>query len=336
MRTLTAARLVRTLLIAIGVGLVAVAAGLLFGTEHISLTTALSDPRSTDATILYVTRLPRVLLALAVGAALAPAGVTFQALLGNPLADPYVLGVSGGAATAGAIAIALGLDAGHLGDWALPAAAFGGALGAIALVFVLGRVRGRLVPHVALLAGVVVNALASAMIVAVRLLVAPGAEHDALSWLTGELTPLPFSRLAALAVYVLLGNLWLWRWASSMNALVAGAESAHALGVHVDRVRRHVFLAASLLVGAAVAFAGPIGFVGILVPHVLRRFIGADHRVLLPVSLLGGAVFLVLSDLLARLSYSLFHTEPTVGVVTALVGAPFFLVALRRGANRPW
>ncbi len=306
------------------------------GTEHIDPRRAFSDPTSTDATILFATRLPRVLLALAVGAALAPAGVTFQALLGNPLADPYVLGVSGGAATAGALAIACGLDRGPLGDWGLPAAAFGGALGSIALVFMLGRVRGRLVPHVALLAGVVVNALASAMIVAVHLLVAPGAEHDALSWLTGELTPLPLMRLLALGLYVLLGNVWLWRWASAMNALCAGAESAHALGVDGDRVRRQLFLAASLLVGAAVAFAGPIGFVGILVPHVLRRFVGADHRLLLPASVVGGAAFLVLSDLLARVSYGLFHTEPTVGVVTALMGAPFFLVALRRGANRPW
>lgn len=303
---------------------------LLVGVEAVDWQRALFEPGSVDAAILLDARLGRVLLGAVVGAALAPAGVAFQALLRNPLADPYVLGVSGGAAVAGTLAIVLGVGGSWLGVWTLPAWAFGGALGAVAAVYAAGRVRGRLVPNVALLAGVVANALAAALVVAIRLLATPGAAHEALYWLTGSLGATDGGRLLVLGVYVLLGLAVLFRLALAMNAFALGDDAAHGVGVDVERARRGVFLAASLLTGAAVAFAGPIGFVGILVPHVLRGILGPDHRLLLPGSALFGGAFLVLADTAARLSFLLLGTEPTVGVITALLGAPFFLVVLRR------
>jgi cobalamin transport system permease protein len=323
-------RLVRVTLASLLALAAAVAAGLAFGVEHVDLRRALADRDSTDATILFGTRVTRVLLGAVVGAALAPAGVAFQALLRNPLADPYVLGVAGGAAVAGTLAIVLGAGAGLLGAWTLPVWAFAGALGSIAVVFAFGRVRGRLVPNVALLCGVVVNALAGALIVAIRLLASPNAAHEALYWLTGTLVSLDPMRLVALAAYVGFGLLALFALALPMNAFSLGDEAAHTVGVDTERARRHIFLAASLLTGAAVAFAGPIGFVGIIVPHTLRGILGPDHRILLPASALCGGAFVVLADLVARLAFLWLGTEPTVGVLTALVGAPFFLVVLRR------
>jgi iron complex transport system permease protein len=317
----------------------AIALGLAVGVEPVHLGRALSDPGSIDATIVFGARLGRVLLGAVIGAALAPAGVAFQALLRNPLADPYVLGVSGGASVAATAALVLSgpLASGLLGALTLPGCAFLGALGSIALVLRLGRVRGRLVPNVALLAGVILNSLASALIVTLRIIASPQAAHQALYWLTGSLAPVPPLRLAALAAYVLgsLGHLYLR--SAPLNALALGDEAAHTVGVDIARARRSVFVAASLLTGAAVAVAGPIGFVGIVVPHLLRLSLGPDHRLLLPAAALLGAAFVVLCDLGARLAFLWLSTEPTVGVVTALCGAPFFLVLLRRrGAERPF
>ncbi len=308
----------------------AVAAGLAFGVEHVDLARAFGDRASTDAAILFGTRVTRVLLGAAVGAALAPAGVAFQALLRNPLADPYVLGVAGGASVMGTLAIVVGAGAGVLGAWTLPVWAFGGALGSIAIVFAFARVRGRLVPNVALLCGVVVNALSGAVIVSIRLISSPHAAHEALYWLTGCLTAIEPARLWSLGAYVLFGLGALFWLAVPMNAFSLGDEAAHTVGVDTERARRRIFLAASLLTGAAVAFAGPIGFVGIIVPHLLRGIVGPDHRVLLPASALCGGAFVVLADLAARLAFLAIGTEPTVGVLTALIGGPFFLVVLRR------
>lgn len=316
---------------------VAAAGSLLVGVERVDLAEALRSPQSVSALILE-TRVSRLVLGALVGAALAPAGVAFQALLRNPLADPYVLGISGGASVAGTLAIVLGVSgsAGLLGRFALPAWAFLGAAVAVALVFTFGRVRGRLVPNVALLAGVVLNSLAAALIVAIRVFATPTQMHEALYWLTGTLSSPPErGQLWVLGAYVVLGLAVLFARAVAMNALALGDEAAHTVGVDTERARRAIFLGASLLTGAAVAVAGPIGFVGIVVPHTLRALLGPDHRALLPAAALGGAAFLVVADALARLSFLVAGTEPTVGVLTALVGAPFFLVVLRRrGAAR--
>jgi iron complex transport system permease protein len=312
-----------------------VALSLVTGVESIDLRRAFSDPQSVDAGILFGTRITRVALGALVGAALAPAGVAFQALLRNPLADPFVLGVSGGAAVAGTAVIVLGGSAGVLGTWTLPVWAFAGAMVSIALVFAFGRVRGRLVPNVALLAGVVVNALSAALIVAIRIISSPHAAHEALYWLTGTLQPVEATRLIALSAYVVGGLAVLYAMAVPMNAFALGDEAAHAVGVDTDRSRRIIFLAASLLTGAAVAFAGPIGFVGIVVPHVMRGLCGPDHRLLVPACALAGGTFVVAADTAARLSFLALGTEPTVGVLTALTGAPFFLYVLRkRGSER--
>jgi iron complex transport system permease protein len=188
---------------------------------------------------------------------------------------------------------------------------------------------------VALLAGVVLNALTASLIVGVKLLASPLAVHEALYWLTGSLGPVEPAELGVLAAYVAAGLALLYVEAVPMNAFALGDETAHTVGVDVERSRRRIFLAASLLTGAAVAVAGPIGFVGIIVPHVLRALVGPDHRVLLPAAALVGGAFLVVADTGARLLFLALGTEPTVGLVTALVGAPFFLVVLRRrGAER--
>ncbi len=324
----SATRAVAATAASLAVAALACAGALAVGVERVDLGRALADRASVDAVILFGARLGRVLFGMVVGAALAPAGVAFQALLRNPLADPYVLGVSGGASVAATAAIVLGLDAGRLGAWTLPAWAFGGAVASVALVYAVGRVRGRLVPNVALLAGVVWNALAAALIVAMRLLARPNTAHEALYWLTGSLQPLDGARLAALTGYVVVGLIALFRYAAPMNALALGDEAAHAVGVDTESARRVIFVAASLITGAAVAFAGPIGFVGIIVPHGLRALLGPDHRVLLPASALLGGAFLVAADTGARVAFLALGSEPTVGVITALLGVPFFLVVL--------
>ncbi|MDB4971402.1 MAG: transport system permease protein [Myxococcales bacterium] len=325
----TPARVATVTLASLVVALAAIAASLAVGVERASLGRALADRGSLDAAILFGARGPRVLLGALVGGALAVAGVAFQALLRNPLADPFVLGVSGGAAVAGTAAAFVG-GAGALGIWMRPLWAFGGALVAVAAVFVFGRVRGQLVPHVALLAGVVINALAAALILALRTLLSPNAFSEAIGWLAGSLATVDATRVLTLAVYSAVALVVLARSAVDLNALALGEDAARTVGVDVERARRVIFFAASLLTAAAVAFAGPIGFVGIVVPHALRRLVGADHRVLLPAALFGGAAFLVAADSAARLAFLAVGSEPAVGVLTALIGAPLFLVILRR------
>ena len=308
----------------------------LIGVEHVDLQRAIADRGSIDATILFRARLPRVLLGALIGAALAPAGVAFQALLSNPLADPYVLGISGGAAAAGTGALVLLGGLGISAAILLPVAAFAGALASIALVLLFGRVRGVLGPTVALLAGVVLNALASAVIVGIRMIARPTTAHEALYWLTGSLQPPETSQLVALAVYVTAGLLVLQRTSVAMNPLVLRGDTARADGDDVPPARPTNYMSASLLTGAAVALAGPIGFVGFIVPNARRLIIGSDHRALHLASALGGAIFLVVADTLTRLSFLALGVEPTVGVLTAIVGAPFFLVLLRsRGTWKP-
>ena len=325
----TPARVTAVTLGTLALAVAAVVVSLWCGVERVSLGRALADRGSLDADILFGARAPRIFFGALVGAALSAAGVAFQALLRNPLADPYVLGVSGGAAAAGTAAALVG-GASLLGIWTRPAFAFCGALGAVAMVYAFGRVRGALVPHVALLAGVVVNALAGAVILSLRLFLAPFAVADALAWLTGSLGTVDGMRVIVLAVYALGAFVVLGVTAVDMNALALGDEAARTVGVDVERARRVIFFAASLLTAAAVAFAGPIGFVGIVVPHALRRLIGADHRLLLPASIFGGAAFLVLTDTASRLAFLALATEPAVGILTALIGAPLFLIILRR------
>ena len=271
-------------------------------------------------------RLPRVLLAAAAGAGLAVAGVTFQALLRNPLADPYVVGVSGGAALGGVIALVLGLSL----AWALPLCAFAGAVLSTLLLFALAQARGRTDPLTLLLIGVVFNAFAAAVVTFFKAVVTPTKAQEILFWLMGVVGVEPAAVLVPLFAYVALGCLGLWWLAGPLNLLSLGDDDAAALGLPVGRARFAAFLAASLLVGAVVAVTGMIGFVGLIVPHVLRRLGRADHRWLVPAAALAGAGFLVLADAVARLMFYTFGTELPVGVVTAFTGGPFFLALLLR------
>ena len=272
-------------------------------------------------------RLPRTLLALMVGGGLATAGATFQALLRNPLAEPYILGISGGAAVGAVSVLALGVVA--AGSWALPLAAFAGALVAIALVFgVAASTDRRMDVRVLLLAGVVVGAFFSACIALVLSLSEAPVVRSAVLWMMGSLSGADWRSVGMAAAYTLPATLLLLGMARGLNAMSIGEETATYLGVEVEWLKRTSYGVASLLAAATVAVAGIIGFVGLIIPHAVRLLVGSDHRVLLPLAFLAGAAFLALADVLARTL--LAPTEIPIGVVTAFVGVPIFLVLLRR------
>jgi iron complex transport system permease protein len=303
-----------------------------FGTEPISLIRAVTDAASLDRVIVMEARLPRVLLAAIAGGGLAIVGVAFQAVLGNPLAEPYVLGVSGGSALGATLAIVLGFSGMTLlGAGAVPVAALAGGLAATAFVATVGRSVGTSPRTSMLLAGVVVNAMTSAAITLVKTLVAASQAQEVLFWLTGFLdASIGGAQLGCVAVYVLAGSVSLLRDAGRLNLLSLGDEGALHLGVDVQALERRTFIACSVIVGAIVSVTGLIGFVGLIVPHALRRLFGPDARTLLPASLFAGGGVLVLCDLGSRVLFRWFHRELPVGAVTALLGGPLFLVLLRR------
>jgi iron complex transport system permease protein len=326
---LTRRRLAATLGVLVLALVASVAAATLVGPAPASLARAVGQGESADAVIIFRTRLPRVLLGAVVGASLAAAGAALQGVLRNPLACPHVLGISGGAALAGVLAILAGASVASL---AIPAAAFAGALGALALVWFGARTGGRTTPHAILLVGVVFNTFAAAMIMLVESLATYTQVRGVLFWIMGSLSTQSYGLVAAVATLAVLGLGWLLRHAQHVNLLTVGDEDALELGVEVEAVRRAVFVAASLLVAGAVSVSGMIGFVGLIVPHLLRLLLGPDHRLLFPASFVGGAIFLVWCDALARTA--LGAAEVPVGVVTALAGAPFFLALLRRSLRR--
>ena len=286
------------------------------------------DPAA--VTIVRELRLPRAFLAALVGGALALSGAALQALLQNPLADPYLLGVSGGAACGTLLGSLLGLSAADLfGRAALPLAAFLGALAAVLLVGLGASVRGRLDRGRLLLSGIVVNALASAVLLFLLSWGDAARAQGFVYWMLGSLAGATGGAAVTLAVYSALGLAALLPLASAFDALSLGEETAFTLGVPVEAVKRNAYLAASLLAAAAVSVSGIIGFVGLLVPHG-ARLVARSHRALLLLSFAGGALLLVLADTAAR---SLFApAEISVGALTALIGAPAFLVLMRRRA----
>jgi iron complex transport system permease protein len=328
---LTRRRLVSTVAALLGALCLSIAAATLVGPVRASILTALAPDgaSSPDFAILFRARLPRVLLGAVVGGALACSGASLQALLGNPLADPHLLGVSAGAAVAGAIALVAGADP---VSPVVPLAAFLGALGTVGSVFLVARASGRTSPYAILLVGIVCNAVGAAAIMLVNAIASYTQAQGILFWIMGSLTAQSYGLVAVVGAYALAGAAVLVRHAHHLNLLAAGEEGALTLGVEVEAVRRAVFLAASLLVGAAVAVSGMINFVGLIVPHLLRLILGPDLRLLLPASFLGGAVFLVWADTLARTAFA--PSELPVGVVTALLGGPFFIYLLRRSLRR--
>lgn len=285
------------------------------------------DLPESQLTIVVQVRLPRILVGMLAGAALACAGVTLQGIFRNPLADPSIIGVSVGGSLGAVIAITAGLTAGGL--WIMPLFAFVGAMGAATLVYVLSLVHGQSQPATLLLAGVAVNAFLGALISALLLFTNQFPELQAiLSWIIGGLRGRGWAHAGAIVGPVLLTTGLLFAFARDLNLLLLGEETAQGLGVNVPRTRFVLLALAALATGSAVSIAGPIGFVGLVVPHMLRLIVGPDHRLLLPVSALGGALFLVATDTLARLV--LQPAELQVGIITNLLGAPFFLYLLWR------
>lgn len=284
---------------------------------------------NTDAQIFFVARLPRVLAGAMVGAALAAAGVVFQALLRNPLATPFTLGVSAGAALGAMLALTLNLPSGIAGFSAVPIASFAGSLGAVAIVYGLARARRQgLSTNVLLLAGVTLNSFFSALILFVQFLADYTQTFRTVRWLMGDLDVSSYAPLIAAVPPLALSFAAFAVLPRSMNLLSISDESAASRGVDVHRAQRLAFLSASLATGAAVSLGGPVGFIGIVVPHLVRLLVGADHRLVLPASAFGGAAFLVACDTLSRTM--LAPLEVPVGVVTAIIGGPFFLWLLIR------
>jgi iron complex transport system permease protein len=279
----------------------------------------------TEATIVRDLRAPRALLGFLVGGSLAVSGAVLQALIRNPLADPYLLGLSGGAAVGAVAAIALGLAS----AWAIPVAALGGGLLTLALVYRLSLAdRRRMDPHTLLLAGVVTNAFTGAVLAAVLALSDAARLRNAFFWLLGGLGAASWNAVAALALYALPPLVLLFRNARWFDLLVLGEDSARHLGAEPERLKRLAYFTTGLLAAASVAACGMIGFVGLIVPHVIRRLWGPLHRSLLPAAFLLGGAFLVLADTLARSVAR--PIELPVGVITALLGVPLFAVLLRR------
>ncbi len=270
-------------------------------------------------------RIPRVLLAFLVGGGLAMTGTALQALVRNPLADPYLLGLSGGAGLGAVVAIAFGLA----GSWSLPLLAFAGAIAALLLVYRLSLVQGRrLDPRVLILAGVIVSAFTGALMSAIMALSEAAALRNAFLWLLGGFSGASWPALGLFAAYAVVPLVLILASARSLDLLALGDESARHLGLDVERTRLMIYFATGLLTAASVAVCGIIGFVGLVVPHATRRLLGPLHRPLLPAVFLGGGAFLVLADALARTAAR--PLELPVGVVTALVGVPLFALLLRR------
>lgn len=331
---LTARRLAITLaalsvlLIAVGVFSIAV------GSEHVGFTNVIrviaaeitgraADVSPEQRIIVADIRLPRVLMAIVVGAALAVAGSAYQALLRNPLADPGILGISSGAAL-GAITATIFAESLPISR---PVAAFAGAVITIAVVYALGQGRRDSGTERLILAGVIVNALLSSIVIFLVTSASGARQRNVLSWLIGDLSG-ESRLLPPVAAFVLIGIGAVYVNARSLNLMMIGEQDALTLGVEARRVKIAVYLAASLLTGAAVAVSGAIGFVGLIIPHAVRLVGGSDNRLVVPASALAGGVFLMLADTIARTAIA--PSELNIGVITSLVGAPVFVYLLRR------
>jgi len=306
-----------------------------FGTDPVSLVRAVSVPGSHDADIVFSVRLPRVLLAAIAGAGLSVVGVALQSLLRNPLAEPFVLGVSGGSALGATVAILLGLTgATVVGASLVPLAALLGGVLATALVHAVAAASGGPRSSNVLLAGIVVNSIAAAAITFLKTLVQPTKAQELLFWLMGYLDLPSRPALVALAIYVTLGAAVLVHHAGRLNVMSLGDEAATHLGIRVRTIEARVLLASSLVVGAIVSMTGLIAFVGLIVPHALRRLLGPDARLVMPASLALGGATLVICDLASRASFRWMGSEAPVGAITALVGGPLFLLLLVRQVKR--
>lgn len=281
--------------------------------------------------IVWQIRLPRGITAAVVGASLAASGATFQALLRNPLAEPYILGVSGGAALGVVSVLVFGW--GGASAWSLPLAALGGAIVSVLAVFRIARTTSRrLDPRVMILAGVVIAAFFNATIMLVLAFAEAEAVRSVVFWTMGSFSAAGWTGVGVLTAYAAPAALVLYAQARPLNLLGVGEDTAAYLGTRVERVKTLCFFLAAFLAAICVAVAGVIGFVGLVVPHAIRLIWGSDHRFLLPASMLGGAAFMPAADVVARNAAA--PAEIPIGVVTAFVGVPFFLLLLRREVTR--
>ena len=285
-----------------------------------------SETAVTTSVILLQVRLPRVFLGFLVGSCLASVGVALQALLRNPLADPYVLGVSSGAALGVSLAVLFGIGTTMLALSVLPVCGFLGGLLALLVIYRMAATYDRLPIHSVLLAGVILNAIFSALIMFITSIMEPNRSFGMMAWLMGSLTAPVYPVLAALSAYLLVGLVLLFKQVRVLNILALGEEPARSLGIDTERTKRFIFLLSALVTGAVVSFSGMIGFIGMIVPHAVRLVVGADHRLLLPASALVGGMFLMLADTIARTAF--VPSEVPVGIITALAGGPFFVYLL--------
>ncbi len=295
--------------------------------------TIISEQSGTDGaaaditrTILFQIRLPRVLLGFLVGCSLASVGVVLQALLRNPLADPYVLGVSSGAALGAAVGVLCGAGTTFLAEAALPACGFAGGIVALVIVYRMAISSERLPIHSLLLTGVILNAIFSALIMFITSILDPNRSYGMMAWLMGTLTSPTYSGLVGVLVYLSISLILLFRQMRALNILALGEDAARTLGVDTEQAKRSIFILTALVTGAVVSVSGMIGFIGMVVPHAVRLAIGADHRLLLPASALVGGTFLMGADTMARTVIA--PTEIPVGIITALTGGPFFVYLL--------
>jgi len=293
----------------------------------------LAEPEmSTLATIILKERLPRVLLGIVVGAGLAAAGVVFQGLLRNPLASPYILGVSAGGALGAVTAIRLSLVGAFMGLSFITGFSFVGSLLAIGLVYWIGSPGGRASSVRLILAGVIVNAFFSSITMFLNYTADFTQSRRIVMWLMGGLYLADYDLLWRSVPWVALGLVVLWVISRDLNVLSFGDQAAAQLGVNVERAKRVAFFGGSLVTGVCVSVSGPIGFVGLVIPHMMRFIFGPDHRLLLPASAIVGGGFLVVCDTVARVGFG--AAELPVGVITAFVGGPFFIWLLRRSGKR--
>jgi iron complex transport system permease protein len=328
---LTPKKLVFRIIVAFLVLIVVMFACSMVGTESVCLKTIFNGagtPESVnpDYEIFVRVRLPRIILACMVGAALACSGVVFQALLRNPLADPYILGISSGAGLGVIIAVISGIDWMLLGRSPVAFFAFAGALGTVWLVWSIGRLTGKFHVTGLLLAGVVVNAFFSAVIMFLTSIARSQQVHSTIFWLMGNITEEDFLILWLGTGFVIAGIISLFYISPKLNALSFGEEDARSMGINIARTQVIAFAIAAAITAVAVSLSGLIGFVGLIVPHAVRLIFGPDHRQLLPLSGIFGAIFLVIADTLARIIIA--PAQLPVGVVTAIIGGPFFLVLL--------
>jgi iron complex transport system permease protein len=277
--------------------------------------------------IIWKVRLPRVVLGVLIGASLSLAGAAFQGVLRNPLADPFTLGVSSGASVGAALLIYFGLQFAFVGQWTVPIVAFVTALAALAVVLRMSVVDGKWRVETLILSGTVMQAFLGA-VVAFFIAISKQVVNEIVYWLMGSLALRGWAYAGMIAPYALLGFIVLWAYAKPLNLFALGERQAAHLGVNVERTKMIVLVAASMLTAASVSVAGVVGFVGLIVPHLVRLLVGPDYRLLLPLSALGGAIYVVLADTIARTLLS--PTEIPIGVVTAFLGAPFFMFLLQK------